>query len=310
MEIIEVDINKITPDPNQPRQSIDPSHIKDMAQSIRTEGVINPIEIDQYFMIITGEQRWRSAKEAGLTRIPCKIIQKDYDPHERFRRQVIENIHHNTMSYWDTGIALVKLLPVSPGDMDRNEKGQFQDKGIEKLAHEIGRPQSWVSDMIANTYEKGKTAEYLKQKGAKYSLIREIRRHAPEDIKEELKEKVADGKISHREIVNELITAIKEFPEQKEELMKTEFKEETAMKNLRKLHSMLPEKSSSIFEKAKDGSKIVEAMMELLHLLKTTDKNTLIPGDIERMQQPIGEIITLLTSYQNVNISIEAEIIE
>jgi ParB family chromosome partitioning protein len=95
MQILQKNINEIRPDPNQPRKNFPEKRIREMAKSILTEGIINPIEIDKDGVIITGEMRWRSAKEAGLTTVPVKVI----DPGEnRFRRQVIENVHHNTMT--------------------------------------------------------------------------------------------------------------------------------------------------------------------------------------------------------------------
>ncbi len=91
MKIVNVLLSKIKPDKNQPRQTIDEEHIKEISQSIVTEGVINAIEIDENNVIITGEQRWRAAKLAGLKEVPCKILK--ITPELRFRRQVIENLH-------------------------------------------------------------------------------------------------------------------------------------------------------------------------------------------------------------------------
>ena len=72
---ISIPIDKIRPDKNQPRKSFDEDALKGMAVSIKNEGVINAIEIDEKFIIITGEQRWRAAKIAGLKEVPVKIIE-------------------------------------------------------------------------------------------------------------------------------------------------------------------------------------------------------------------------------------------
>ena len=74
MEIIEIEIDKIKPDKDQPRTSMDELELKEMAQSIVTQGVINPIEVDNDMVIITGERRWRAAKIAGLKVVPVKIF--------------------------------------------------------------------------------------------------------------------------------------------------------------------------------------------------------------------------------------------
>ncbi len=74
-KIISIPIEKIKPDVNQPRQYIDEEDLKGMAQSIVTEGIINPIEVDKNFVIVTGERRWRAAKIAGLKSVRAMIIE-------------------------------------------------------------------------------------------------------------------------------------------------------------------------------------------------------------------------------------------
>ena len=78
--IIELKINEIEPNVNQPRKLFDDDKIQELADSIKEHGVIQPIIVskkDDYYQIIAGERRWRASKKAGLKTIPA--IVRDYD---------------------------------------------------------------------------------------------------------------------------------------------------------------------------------------------------------------------------------------
>ena len=71
----EIAIEKITPNPNQPRREFDEEALQELANSIREVGIITPITLrqttDGSYQIIAGERRWRASKMAGLTSIPA-----------------------------------------------------------------------------------------------------------------------------------------------------------------------------------------------------------------------------------------------
>jgi ParB family chromosome partitioning protein len=73
---IEADIDRITPNPFQPRAHVDEARLQELAESIKSNGVIQPIvvrKVGDEFHIIAGERRWRAAKLAGLLRVPVAI---------------------------------------------------------------------------------------------------------------------------------------------------------------------------------------------------------------------------------------------
>ena len=74
-------ISQVEPGLKQPRKRFDPESLQDLADSIRTHGVIQPLTVRRlssgYYQIIAGERRWRAAKLAGLTEIPAVIIEAD-----------------------------------------------------------------------------------------------------------------------------------------------------------------------------------------------------------------------------------------
>ena len=154
MENFEVEIDKIILDPNSPRKYIDEDHVEEMAQSMRSVGVINAIEVDKKFMIVTGEVRWRAAKMAGLKTIPAKIIEINDD--ERFMRQVIDNLHPETLSTCDKEDALEKLLTMWPGEKDGevSKTDSDTDKKITWLSKKIGISRGYVDDLFFNLEAK------------------------------------------------------------------------------------------------------------------------------------------------------------
>src|SRR5262245_45386672 len=92
----EVDIDRLTPNDFQPRVMIDDARLQDLAQSIKANGVIQPIIVRRHgdhFQIIAGERRWRAAKSAGLMRVPI-VIKEIATGQERslLEMALIENI--------------------------------------------------------------------------------------------------------------------------------------------------------------------------------------------------------------------------
>ena len=75
--VTEVDIEKIKPNPNQPRKNFDVDALNELAASIKTHGIVQPIVVndlgDGTYMIIAGERRWRAANICGLKTVPAVI---------------------------------------------------------------------------------------------------------------------------------------------------------------------------------------------------------------------------------------------
>src|SRR5436309_12027077 len=73
---VDADIERLMPNDFQPRGSLDESRLQELAQSIRANGMIQPIVVRKAgdrFQIIAGERRWRAAKLAGLRRVPIVV---------------------------------------------------------------------------------------------------------------------------------------------------------------------------------------------------------------------------------------------
>lgn len=244
MEIIEVQINKIRPDPKQPRQSIDKERVADMAKSIITEGVINPIEVDQDLIIITGELRWRAAREAGLKTVPCKIVSIDADI--RFRRQVIENIHHNTMTDWDTAVALGKLLKerggYSPGEQLTTSKGGRPGEyhQLEKFADELGKSEGYITEHLDLLRAPKEIKEAIRNDKLPFAYLRPLRA-TPEKYHKQIMQKILRGEFTSRDTTATVVSALKKYPKYSRQILGVDYKNDSIQTATAKIKKIIPD---------------------------------------------------------------------
>lgn len=109
--IIEMKINSVEPNRNQPRKNFDDEKIDDLAESIKVHGVLQPIIVTKkgdYYQIIAGERRWRASKKAGLKTIPA--IVRDYDDKKIREVALIENLQRQDLNAIETAKAIKELM--------------------------------------------------------------------------------------------------------------------------------------------------------------------------------------------------------
>lgn len=109
--ITEVPVFEIEPNPNQPRKNFDQNTLREMVESVKEFGIIQPIIVrkkDNYYEIIAGERRWRAAKEAGLENI--QVIVKDADNKDSIQMAIIENIQRENLNAIDEAKAYHHLI--------------------------------------------------------------------------------------------------------------------------------------------------------------------------------------------------------
>ena len=106
-----VRIRLIEPNREQPRKDFDEESLQELAESIRTHGVIQPLLVmknGERYRIIAGERRWRAAKLAGLKEVP--VIVKDYSEEEIAEIALIENLQRNDLNPIEEASAYQKLM--------------------------------------------------------------------------------------------------------------------------------------------------------------------------------------------------------
>src|SRR5437660_12717287 len=109
----ETDIDRLAPNQFQPRSHVDDARLQELAQSIRTNGVIQPIVVRKAgdrFQIIAGERRWRAARLAGLLRVP--VVVRDVAPGQEkslLEMALIENIQREDLNPIEEALAYRRL---------------------------------------------------------------------------------------------------------------------------------------------------------------------------------------------------------
>lgn len=107
-----IDISLIYANPNQPRKTFDETALKELATSIKTHDIIQPIVLnraeDGKYMIIAGERRWRAAKMAGLEQVPAFV--RNYTPKQIKEISIIENLQREDLNPIEAARAIKQLM--------------------------------------------------------------------------------------------------------------------------------------------------------------------------------------------------------
>lgn len=135
--IIELKISEIEPNRNQPRKNFDPEKLKALADSIKENGMIQPIVVtkneDNIYTIVAGERRWRASKIAGLKTIPTII--KDYNDKTIAEVALIENLQREDLNPIEEAMGFKEL----------SEKyGLKQDE----ISQKVGKSRSAVANSM------------------------------------------------------------------------------------------------------------------------------------------------------------------
>jgi ParB family chromosome partitioning protein len=121
-KVRDIDVDKIIPDPEQPRKNFEEDSLNELASSIKEKGVLEPIlvrRVDENFIIIAGERRWRASKIAGKGSVPA-IVLEPKDSIEIKEIQIIENLQREDISVIERARVIYDYL--KPYAQDKNLK--------------------------------------------------------------------------------------------------------------------------------------------------------------------------------------------
>lgn len=132
----EVPVDRLDPNPVQPRTQMDPARLQELAASLRESGMVQPIlarRLGDRFQIIAGERRWRAAREAGFATVPVTI--RDVPDDRLLELALVENIQREELGPLEEAHALQRLQ---------------QDLGLtqEEVARKVGRDRSTVANTL------------------------------------------------------------------------------------------------------------------------------------------------------------------
>ena len=134
--VMNLGIEEIRPDKGQPRRHFDDAHIDELAESIRSKGVLLPLIVrrsSEGYVLVAGERRWRAAQKAGLRELPVMV--REVTGKEAFEIALIENIQREDLNPIEEAGAYRRLI---------EEHGLTQ----EELAARVGKDRSTVANAL------------------------------------------------------------------------------------------------------------------------------------------------------------------
>lgn len=135
-ELFEIDIDLIEPSPAQPRTHFDEERLEELAQSIRSNGIVQPLLVRRRgarYQLVAGERRWRAAQRAGLQRVPAVVRAIPDD--KLLELALIENIQRQELNAIEEAHAYKRLIETL---------GLTQ----ETVAQRVGRDRSFVTNYL------------------------------------------------------------------------------------------------------------------------------------------------------------------
>ena len=136
--LLELPLEAIRPNPDQPRAAIGAEALQALAGSIAESGLMQPVVVRPTgepggYELIAGERRWRAAKMAGLQRIPALV--READPRERLELALVENLVREDLTPIDVAVACATLI---------EDFGQAHGE----LAERLGRSRPAISNLV------------------------------------------------------------------------------------------------------------------------------------------------------------------
>jgi ParB family transcriptional regulator, chromosome partitioning protein len=168
-----IDVERITPNPEQPRLVFDETSLEELAASIREHGVLQPILVrpleDGEFQLIAGERRWRASKAAGLPTIPALVEEIDDDT--ALEISIIENLQREDLSPLDEASMYDRMVREHGYSVRRLAQKLGKDKGylenrlrLADAPEEIRELVSLRKDTLSHAYELMKVEDPKKRR--------------------------------------------------------------------------------------------------------------------------------------------------
>ena len=183
LQLLSIRLDAIVADPDQPRRTFPEESLVELCDSIRQDGVIQPIEVTEkaagQYVIVHGERRWRAAQMAGLETIPAVVRRQDYDTITRLVRQLVENMQREDLNDVDRAAGLLRMRELMQAELDAHPDRQEEDASNTPWSKTV----TWA--------KVGKRLGMTRQRI--HQLIRLL------DLPKVIKEDVRSGKLSERD---------------------------------------------------------------------------------------------------------------
>lgn len=169
--IYHVAIDRIVPNPNQPRRRFDEQQLRELAESIRQHGVLQPLSVQKdgkVYVLVAGERRLRAAGLAGLSHVPCILVRAS--ERDSAVLALVENLQRQDLDFMEETAAIARLI---------SEYGLSQ----EEAARRLGLSQSAVANKLRLLRLSGRCVELLRQYGLTERHARALLRLEDDDAR-------------------------------------------------------------------------------------------------------------------------------
>lgn len=228
-----IDIDSIEPNKEQPREQFKEESIKELSESIKQYGIIQPLIVqkkDQVYNIIAGERRWRAAKLAGLKEVP--VVIKEYSEEEILAIALIENIQRENLNAIEEAMAFKNLI---------NEHNLTQDE----LALKVSKSRTSITNSLRLLKLDKRVQQLLIDGKISNGHARTLISIEDNEIQHKIAEKIYEKQLSVRE-VESLVKELKNKEEKIKEKEKNDTKKDDSF-----IYSEIEDKIESIV-----GSKV------------------------------------------------------
>jgi ParB family chromosome partitioning protein len=195
-------LSKVQPNTNQPRKNFDAQSLDDLSESIRRHGLIQPICVrllsSGYYQIISGERRWRAARNAGLQEIPVVIMEAD--DRKVMELSLIENLQREDLNAMEEAQGYLTLM---------QDFGMTQDA----VSKQVGKSRSAVANAVRLLSLPEDLRELVEQDKLTAGHARAVLSVPDDEARHALAEKILSDGLSVRQ-AEELAKKLSGRPEQ------------------------------------------------------------------------------------------------
>lgn len=180
-----IPVDRVEPNPNQPRMAMDPAGLIDLTASVKEHGVLQPILVRPLpasrYQLVAGERRWRAATAAGLDVIPALI--EDIDDETALEISVIENLQREDLSPIDEAMIYDKMI-------------RQHGYSIRKLAQKLGKDKGYLENRLRLADAPDEIRELVSVRKDTLSHAYELLKVTDPKKRKKLAEMVARGELS------------------------------------------------------------------------------------------------------------------
>lgn len=184
-----IDVDLIESNPYQPRRSFSEKELKELAESIKSNGLLQPIIVRQIsedkYQIVAGERRWRASRIAGLKKIPA--IVKELEDFEMLQLALIENLQREDLNPVEEALAYKQLI----------EKFGFTQNEIAQI---VGKDRATITNTIRLLNLSEKVLELLRENKITEGHARVLLRISDFKEQEEMAKRIIEEGISVRQL--------------------------------------------------------------------------------------------------------------